>query len=66
MWCSNETNPSPVLGLDQAGVQLTDSDETNVAWVGVNLDPVWGGNGTVSTREFTLDFDHLVITGVPE
>jgi hypothetical protein len=66
MWCSNESNPSPVLGMDQTGVQLTDAGESVVAWTGVNLDPVWGGNTSVSTRSFTLDFDHLLITGTPE
>ena len=65
-WCANETTPSAVLAMDETGVVLTDADETNVAWRGVNLDPVWGGNTDISTRAFTLDFDHLVITGVPE
>jgi hypothetical protein len=66
MWCSNESNPSSVLAMDQTGVQLTDAGQTLVAWSGINLDPVWGGNTSVSTRSFTLDFDHIVMTGVLE
>lgn len=66
IWCANETNPSAVLALDEAGVVLTDAGETNVAWAGIVANPYWGGNAGIATQEFTLDFDHLVITGVPE
>jgi hypothetical protein len=65
MWASNESNVTSVLCMDETGVQLTDDEETTLVWRGVNFDPVWGGNTAVSTREFTLDYDHMILSGVP-
>lgn len=65
IWCAKESAPNAVLALDETGVQLTDTGETTVQWVGVVANPYWGGNADVATQEFTLDFDHLTIVGIP-
>ena len=65
VWCAKESAPSAVLALDETGVVLTDTGETTVQWVGIVANPYWGGNADVATQEFTLDFDHLLVTGVP-
>jgi hypothetical protein len=66
VWAANESTPSAVLCIDEAGVVLTDAEQSVVSWVGAVANPYWGGNAGVATQAFSLDLDNITISGVPE